>query len=388
MSCKDSESTVDFYEACKRCLDHLCLPEQQSNACVEIKLVVAFDYKKKEGRQCLLPGMSAAVLSSVPVAPGIEQASLDKIYNIFVTEFLSTFRQRAFGWDTVELPAAMVQRLEARDSRNLSMASASEAFLFPNPMVAASTPRPSFLRSNSDADFAFTDMTLSTNCLSSNISDFLVTSTAASASEPSISKPFVPLMHNSSTELSSESSISLDLISSIPTKSLLALCPPSPSFSLLAEGITRGRGRHTNTSKEPSHHSKFASPAMNKTSDGTSRRNPNLTSLMHALSAPVPNNPFHFVQHRDQAPTASSASVITTPTLGKDDRRYTRITQLLQCAIGVGELQALTIDLIWNCINGVYDPESWGAILVACGVDEGRIGMVIEVMKAAKRAVD
>ncbi|KAF8548222.1 hypothetical protein OG21DRAFT_1489575 [Imleria badia] len=156
MSSENSQSIVDFYKARKSRLNHLCLSEQQSNTYIEIKLVVAFDYEKKEGIHCLLPAMDPTILSSVPVAPGVEQGSLEKIYNIFVKEFLTAFCQRSFSWDIVELPTAMEQRLDTHDTRNHSLASTSGPFLFPDPMVVTSTPRTSSLQANLD-EFSFAD---------------------------------------------------------------------------------------------------------------------------------------------------------------------------------------------------------------------------------------
>lgn len=229
-------------------------------------------------------------------------------------------------------------------------------------MIVTLTPRASFLQADSD-EFSFADTT--TNHLSSNIS---------------------PSMHSSSVDLSSKSSVTLDSIPSIPAIPIQSpLTPhPSASFSLLADGITRGRGRHAKISKESSRYSELASPAMNKTSaGGSSRRNPNITSLP---CVPLnPNGPFYFMQHSGQPPTASSASVSTTSTHSNDDRSYACITKALWCVIGNGEVHVSTMDLIWNCINRVYDPEVWGTILVTCGMDKGWIGMIIEVMKAAKQ---
>lgn len=120
MSLNDSESVLDFHNSQKHRLDYLCLPEEQNvsaqpseiylcrldlqRGCIEIKLVASFDYVKMDQMHCVLPTITSAVLSSVPLAPGSEQASIEKISDIFQQEFLIAYRQRAFSWDTVEIP--------------------------------------------------------------------------------------------------------------------------------------------------------------------------------------------------------------------------------------------------------------------------------------------
>ncbi|KAG6374260.1 hypothetical protein JVT61DRAFT_4277 [Boletus reticuloceps] len=107
MPIKPAQDITDFYDVQSRRLDHLCLPDQQTNAYIEIILIASFEYEKTNQMMCIYPGFKSAVLSSLPISSAVKEAALAKIHDIFSSEFLIPYRRCAFSWSTVELPATM-----------------------------------------------------------------------------------------------------------------------------------------------------------------------------------------------------------------------------------------------------------------------------------------
>ncbi|KAF8447615.1 hypothetical protein L210DRAFT_3641537 [Boletus edulis BED1] len=437
MACDDNPAFTQFLSAGKQ-LDYLNI-EQPSKGSIEIKLTAVFDFEKRPGIFCQLPTIFSAVCASVPVPAGVEQTSLERIYDIFANDFLVAYRKRAFGWDTAELPTTMSQHKSFclsidGDNTHDSLSSvypsptSGHPFLFPDPMLMTSTP----LRALEARDLSFTDTTMGTNDLSYSCDSFLrvfepkspAPSNTLNTSELSYPErnnalcttvtPRTPANRTFGSTLSLDSlASSYSLLTAHPTPSVASVTLP-----MLSEGVTtRGGKRTTNdtprkceTSSRPPAPSELVAAESLTTAKKISRhkaRNRDTGANKSTHSTPPSYTEPHVTEPKktpaNDKSLYRSLSVHTTVHIGEGasvtsnfvsglppspvlkDKKYERTTKQIWCAIGDSPVQPTAIDEIWNCIDLVYAPENWGAILAACGVAEGRIGMVIQLMQLASR---
>ncbi|KAF8119425.1 hypothetical protein EV363DRAFT_1072765, partial [Boletus edulis] len=116
-------------------LDYLDLC-QEPNVHVEIKMAASFDFERLDGSLCILPAANPSITFSHGIDNALERASVQRINDIFVTEYLPALRKRLFSWSSVKLPSSMKERLRLDESISDSRCS---AFHFPDPLVH-STP--------------------------------------------------------------------------------------------------------------------------------------------------------------------------------------------------------------------------------------------------------
>jgi hypothetical protein len=147
---------------------------------MELKLTAVFAFKPRLGSFCLLPAATPVIATSFPVTTGVEQDCLERIKEIFCHELLVAVCRQFFGWDTVELPASMVQStfhffvwfdcltIRSRTCFDASISNelhdkslASEPFVFPDPTAITSMPAFLDTRHLSSANTTVSDAFLS-----------------------------------------------------------------------------------------------------------------------------------------------------------------------------------------------------------------------------------
>ena len=70
-------------------------------------MTTSFDFEQLKGSLCILPAANLSMVLSHGINNALEQACVQCINNIFVTEYLPALRQCLFGWSSVELPLSM-----------------------------------------------------------------------------------------------------------------------------------------------------------------------------------------------------------------------------------------------------------------------------------------
>jgi hypothetical protein len=70
-------------------------------------MTVSFNFEKSRGLPYALPAAHPSITLSHGIDNTLEQACVQHINNVFMTEYLPAPRECLFGWSSVEIPASM-----------------------------------------------------------------------------------------------------------------------------------------------------------------------------------------------------------------------------------------------------------------------------------------